>query len=53
MHIASQLESTDILHNLAKDKKILLNIRDNDETQATPLHYAAMSKSAECARYIL
>lgn len=42
-----------MLSYLLKDKKHLVNLIDNKNTEATPLHYAAMAKSIECARYLL
>ncbi len=53
IHLASQLENKDMLQYLLKDKKSFINIRDNKQTDATPLHYAVMAKSTDCARYLL
>ncbi|EGR31618.1 hypothetical protein IMG5_106000 [Ichthyophthirius multifiliis] len=52
VHLASQLDSVEILSFFIEKDKHLVNIQDKTYNQ-TPLHYAVNEKKYECARYLL
>ncbi|EAR83156.1 ankyrin domain protein (macronuclear) [Tetrahymena thermophila SB210] len=52
IHLAAQLESTDVLDYLLEKNPSFVNLPDNSNQQ-TPLHYAVIEKKYECARYLL
>lgn len=53
VHIASQNESVEMLEYLLEESPSLVNLEDNGVSKASPLHYAAISKSWECSRLLL
>lgn len=53
LHIAASIESCEILHYFLSKTPLLINITDNCDAKATPLHYSVLNKSYDCAQYLL
>ncbi len=53
IHIASQNESVEMLEYLLQQTPSFVNLEDNPVSKAYPLHYAAISKSPECTRFLI